>query len=209
VTEASYFVNHARRERYPWALYHRELDFRIARALRGLAGDARVLIVGCGLDPTVRGVAAAFYGSDLDGRAIEECRRMHPALAERLRVCPTPFQQPDFGVTFDAVVAKEVIEHSEDPPRFVRSLAQVLAPGGKLVLTTPNYGRFSTLALLERTVLEWIARRDGYSRAHIHPSRFDRRRLAKLDVGSEMQLSRVETTWSRWALVGVWEKSPR
>ncbi len=206
MTEASYYVNHARRERFPWMLYHRELDARVARALRGEHADSRILVVGCGLDPDVRGVRATFYGSDVDPRAIEECRRMRPEMAERLRVCPSAFEQPDFGVSFDAVVAKEVVEHTDDPARFGRSLARVLAPGGTLVLTTPNYGRFSTLGLLERTVLEWVARRDGYSRAHIHPSRFDRARLAGLDLGSEMRLSRIETTWSRWALVGVWEK---
>jgi 2-polyprenyl-3-methyl-5-hydroxy-6-metoxy-1,4-benzoquinol methylase len=209
-TEASYFVNHARRERFPWLLYHRELDVRIARAVAADAATLampRVLVVGCGLDPGVRGVRAIYYGSDLDARAIEACKAAHPELAARLLPCPSPFEQPDFGVVFDAIVAKEVVEHSDDPARFARSLSERLRPGGTLVLTTPNYGRFSTLALLERTVLEWIARRDGYSRAHIHPSRFDRAGLAALDAGADMKLERVETTWSGWGLVGVWRKA--
>jgi len=36
------------------------------------------------------------------------------------------------------VVCSEVIEHVEDPADFVRALVNVTAPGGVLVLTTPN-----------------------------------------------------------------------
>ena len=39
---------------------------------------------------------------------------------------------------FDAVVAIEIIEHLENPFRFVRECAKLLKPGGLLFLTTPN-----------------------------------------------------------------------
>lgn len=39
---------------------------------------------------------------------------------------------------FDAVVAIEIIEHLENPFRFVRECARLLKPGGLLFLTTPN-----------------------------------------------------------------------
>lgn len=204
----AYFDNHARRERFPWSLYHREIDRRVGRALGELAPMPRVLVVGCGLDLRVPGRPDAMvYGSDTDARAIEACRAKYPSLRDRLATCPSDYEQPDFGVTFDAAIAKEVIEHTADPARFARSLGDRLRPGGLLVLSTPNYGHGSTLALLERTVLELVARRDGYSRAHIHPSKLDRATLARLDVGPRLALVRVETAWSRWSLVGVWRKT--
>jgi len=39
---------------------------------------------------------------------------------------------------FDAIVAGDIIEHLENPGRFLRNMCGHLAPGGHLLLTTPN-----------------------------------------------------------------------
>ena len=39
---------------------------------------------------------------------------------------------------FDAIVAIEIIEHLENPFRFIRECAKILKPHGRLFLTTPN-----------------------------------------------------------------------
>lgn len=45
---------------------------------------------------------------------------------------------PPFGKeSFDCIVASEVIEHITEPERFIRSLADLLVPGGSLIITTP------------------------------------------------------------------------
>ena len=209
--KAPYFVNHDRRDRFPWSIYHRELRHRLAAVLAAHGPSPRVLVVGCGLEPFVEGgpPGARYFGCDVDARAIEECRRRRPEMAERLAVCPGPLELPAAGAfagAFEVVLAKEVIEHLEAPEAWARVLCGRVAPGGELVVTTPNYGRLSPLPLLERTVLEWIARRDGYTRAHIHPSRFDRRRLAALPLGEDMTLVEVQTAWTRLTLLGRWRR---
>lgn len=52
------------------------------------------------------------------------------------------------GQCFDLIVALEVIEHVSEPPAFVAGLAGLLAPGGLMILSTPNRTALSRLALI-------------------------------------------------------------
>jgi len=52
------------------------------------------------------------------------------------------------GATFDLVISMEVIEHVADPAAFVAGLAAALAPGGLLIVSTPNRTALSRLALI-------------------------------------------------------------
>ena len=211
---ADYFANHERRRRFPWSLYHDALNKHIAAVLHEYGPRPRVLVVGCGLQPIVDGgpVRAEYHGCDIDPRAIDRCRETFPLLEGRLAVCPGEYELPSegpFAERFDVVVAKEVVEHLADPVRFAHALAHKVAPAGELVLTTPNYGRLSALPWLEATVLEWVARLDGYSRKDIHCTRFDRRRLAALDVGAGLGLISARAAFPGWALVGRWKRAAR
>ncbi len=215
MTSAPYFRNHERRLQFPWSLYHRALEqvlrSQVARFVR--VPSPRVLVVGAGRDPLLPGFSAestASFACDLDPHAVAACQAAYPTMADRIAVCPGAMELPagpGFTEPFDIVAAKEVIEHLEDPAPWGRALCERLRIGGVLLLTTPNYGVDSSLALLERTVLEVVARRDGYSRRHIHPSKFDRRRLARLDLGGVMTLLEVRTTWNRWALSAAWRRT--
>jgi 2-polyprenyl-6-hydroxyphenyl methylase/3-demethylubiquinone-9 3-methyltransferase len=52
------------------------------------------------------------------------------------------------GELFDLVVSMEVVEHVTDPAAFIAGLAGALAPGGLLILSTPNRTPLSKLALI-------------------------------------------------------------
>lgn len=61
---------------------------------------------------------------------------IHPFVAQDLNHATFA---SDLGMaSFDLVVAVEVIEHVESPINFLRNVAQLLAPNGVAVITTPN-----------------------------------------------------------------------
>jgi len=51
----------------------------------------------------------------------------------------------EVGGQFDLVTAMEVVEHVADPQQFIDSLAARLAPGGLMILSTPNRTAWSKL----------------------------------------------------------------
>jgi 2-polyprenyl-6-hydroxyphenyl methylase/3-demethylubiquinone-9 3-methyltransferase len=58
----------------------------------------------------------------------------------------------DLEGTFDLVTSLEVVEHVAEPRAFVRAVAERVAPGGLLILSTPNrtaWSRLLTITLAE------------------------------------------------------------
>jgi SAM-dependent methyltransferase len=74
-------------------------------------------------------------GIDHSGEAVAKATATFGPL---FRVAPAESLAASGLGGFDAVVSTEVIEHLQDPHGFVRDAASLLAPGGQLILTTPN-----------------------------------------------------------------------
>jgi len=110
------------------------------RYVATLAGGRSVLDAGCGEGfgtQTLADVAERVLGVDYSPVAVGECRRLWKK--PNLRFERLDLTTPDgFAETFDLVVNFQVIEHIDDPLPFLHGLRERLAPGGRLVLTTPN-----------------------------------------------------------------------
>jgi SAM-dependent methyltransferase len=88
-------------------------------------------------------------GADVAQAALDRAAARHPGLDFRLVAFD---DAPPFGdCLFDLVWASEVIEHVADTARWLSEVRRVLAPGGRLLLTTPSHGRLRVgLAGVER-----------------------------------------------------------
>ncbi len=118
------------------------------RVLRPLAGKS-VLDVGCGaglmtealarMGGTTKGVDAA-----PENIAVAAAH----ALAQGLDMTYACADVASLSGQFDLVTSMEVVEHVADPALFMTSLAARLAPGGLMILSTPNRTRLSRLGLI-------------------------------------------------------------
>ncbi|MEH3106491.1 MAG: bifunctional 2-polyprenyl-6-hydroxyphenol methylase/3-demethylubiquinol 3-O-methyltransferase UbiG [Sphingomonas fennica] len=119
------------------------------RARRPLAGR-RALDVGCGAgllaEPLAR-MGAAVTGLDAAPENIAAAA-VHAAGQGLAIDYRTGGIEAVAGETFDLVVSMEVVEHVADPRTFVAGLAAALAPGGLLLLSTPNRTPLSRLLIV-------------------------------------------------------------
>lgn len=107
-----------------------------------LIGSGTVLDFGCG-----HGLGAfylsrsdrSYTGIDSDARAVRwasEC--IVPRLPSAKFMMTTEFEQQGQARRFDAIVLLEVIEHVQQPGLLLERCLELLATGGRLVVSTPN-----------------------------------------------------------------------
>jgi 2-polyprenyl-3-methyl-5-hydroxy-6-metoxy-1,4-benzoquinol methylase len=126
---------------------------KFARVVGHLSGRRRVLDVGCG-PGTLLGMLdeeQEAVGVDITSQQIDYAREAYGGPRRSFHACALQ-ELPTEIEPFDAVTAVELIEHL--PPDHLDSTLRCaidrLRPGGKLVLTTPNYR--SAWPLVERLV---------------------------------------------------------
>lgn len=89
--------------------------------------------------------------------------------------------------SFDCVLLSEVIEHLEEPEHSIREAVRVLHPGGRLLITTPNYRSFWPL-------MEWAVDRMNMApkmAGEQHISRFHFSSLQRMLVESDLDLEYI------------------
>src|SRR4051794_8534914 len=133
------YYDHVHRRRKGMQSKWHHLKFQ--RVARELDGYHRVLDVGCG-PGTLAGNSPEhdWVGVDLSSRQIEYARATYGHEGARFYDL-SPAELPDDERDFDAVTMVELIEHI-DPLQLETTLDDALArvrPGGKVVLTTPNF----------------------------------------------------------------------
>ena len=112
---------------------------KYADALCPAGPDGKVLDVGCGVGQVVQRLIDA--GHEAHGVEVSE-----PNIAKAKQVSDRcrlydgrslPFDD----ATFDSVGALNVLEHVEEPEAFITELVRVVKPGGRIVLSSPNFFR--------------------------------------------------------------------
>ena len=124
------------------------------KALRPLV-DKSALDVGCGAgllcEPLAR-MGAKVTGVDAaaENITVAQDHAEGQGLSIDYRAC----EVATVKAQFDLVTAMEVVEHVTDPVAFIAALAARLAPGGLMILSTPNRTMLSRLGLI--TVAEGL-----------------------------------------------------
>lgn len=140
--------------------------------MRQAAAGGRVLDIGCGSSRILRDLGGA-VGLDILFPKLRYMRRYALPLVQG-SIFALPFREG----SFDVVVCSEVIEHIPAGPAPFAEVARVQRPGGRLVLGTPDYGRWTW------RVFETLYRRvapGGYADDHI--TRYTHPELVALVTG--------------------------
>lgn len=165
-------------------------DSAAARLYRWVSGNIelahfalprqRVLDVGCGTGDSLaiaKGRGADILGLELDSRCIQVlAKRGIPYFKGSL----TDFAENTSQV-FDLIIMNQVLEHIHNPTEFVRTASSLLAPSGRIAISSPHFNSLWRLCLKR----QWIHWHVPY-----HVSFFSRHSCEVLGEKCNLRLSR-------------------
>lgn len=125
------------------SLKTRERQAWLSQSLKDMNGP--LLIVGCGSadEMSVAPNNAKAFGMDISFFAVQQSRSRRP---QHHYVVADAAHPPFVTGGFDALVCSEVIEHVQQRDRALTEFHKLLATGGRLILSTPNWLSFYGLA---------------------------------------------------------------
>ena len=140
---------------------------------------ARVLDAGCGAGMVCKNLLEDYrvFGIDNQKSAVDFATRNSAEIGKTKKIFKPEFVEGDLlnmpykSNSFDGITFLNVIEHLEDPRPMLKEIARVLAPGGKLMITTENCGA-RLWVFAEQT---WYRLMGGGCKPHryeVHPQRF-------------------------------------
>ena len=121
------------------AAWDPKLYAKYADTLKPQRAGARVLDVGCGVGQVVSRLNDAGFegcGVDVSKPNIERAKKIC-SRCELYDGRTLPFP----GNHFASAGALNVLEHVDEPEAFIRELVRVVEPGGRVVLSSPNFFR--------------------------------------------------------------------
>jgi len=131
---------------------------RYRRVTRLLARGGRCLDVGCGSSRIINALPPGSLALDILLRKLRFARAYGKPLVQG-----SLFHLPVAAASFPCVLCSQVIEHVPRPDA-LEELDRALAPGGLLILGTPDYGKW------QWRVIEWFYKRllpQAYADEHI------------------------------------------
>jgi SAM-dependent methyltransferase len=169
--DAEYYA--ARYRYHPTSMYWWSVRYYARLVLRHLAaprqGRPCVLEIGCGVGHVLARLSArcTVAGLDLSPEALRQAREVVPGgwllrgSGERL---------PFADASFDAVLARHVLEHLPEPADTIAELRRVLRPGGTLIAAMPNPS--SVMRPVKGS--EWVGFRDPTHVSLLMPAEWQR-----------------------------------
>lgn len=131
----------------PYGYYQKTLNWLLQHTS---LKEKKILDIGCGIGRFI--AECAKYGADVEGidpnhNLVELANRYYG-----VRVINDYFDSVEHSgllkkSSYDVIISLEIIEHVHKPYEFLRKVAELLKPGGYLVISTPNFLLFKLFKL--------------------------------------------------------------
>ena len=112
---------------------------KYSEALCPTQPGSKILDIGCGVGQVVRRLMKS--GHEAHGVEVSEPNIAKAKKVSKLCQLYDGVKLPYKNNTFDSAGALNVLEHVEEPEAFITELVRIVKPGGRIILSSPNFFR--------------------------------------------------------------------